>query len=69
MSNRLEEKRIMIEFTYEELRGLQYSIQRSDAMDKLCETNLANTPICHGLISSKFKIEKAVKELVEIDKQ
>ena len=67
MSNRLEEKKIMIEFTYEELRGLQYSIQRSDAMEKLCELNLANTPICHGLISGKFKIEKAVTELVKID--
>lgn len=67
MSNRLEGKKIMIEFTYEELRGLQYSTQRSDAMDKLLERNLANAPICHGLISGKFKIEKAVRELVKID--
>lgn len=35
MSNRLEEKKITIEFTYEELRGLQYSIQRLVKSDKL----------------------------------
>jgi hypothetical protein len=69
MSNNLIEAKISIEFTYEELKGIMYSINRSDAMEVLSKTNQWYNPIAIGLISGKYKIEEAVKELVEIDKQ
>ena len=55
-----------IELTYEEIRGLLYLINRSDAMEILSKTNQANTPISLGAISGKHKLEESLKELVKI---
>ncbi len=44
-----------VELSNDEIRGILYAIEQSDAREILCNSNQNNTPVSLGLYSAEFK--------------
>tara|TARA_R100001463_G_scaffold15386_2_gene40254 strand:- start:1549 stop:1728 length:180 start_codon:yes stop_codon:yes gene_type:complete len=47
-----------IELSNDEIKGILYAIERSDAREILCKLNQNNTPASLGLYSAEYKLNK-----------
>jgi len=47
-----------LELSKDEIRGILYAIERSNAREILCNSNQNNTPVSLGLYSAEYKLNK-----------